>query len=120
MGVERLPQPTWSRPRQATGTTRSNDAPRRMNKPSFANSFSFGSEPLDRFACSARPVGSATASRMMDDPDGGATSEAITSWQPSMATGSAGVGAAIEVETHAVAVTTSTLIGNQAKPMNGR
>lgn len=57
---------------------------------------------------------------MTDDPDGGATSEAITSWQPSTATGSDGVAATVEVETHAVAVTTSTLIGNHAKPANDR
>ncbi|HEV3461987.1 MAG TPA: hypothetical protein VG413_08090 [Candidatus Dormibacteraeota bacterium] len=57
---------------------------------------------------------------MIDDPDGGTTSEAITSWQPSAATSSDGVGATVAVETHAVAVTTSTLIGNHAKLANGR
>jgi hypothetical protein len=56
---------------------------------------------------------------MIVDCDGGAASEAITSWQPSTAIGSDGVGDAVEVERHAVAFTTRTLIANHARLANG-
>ncbi len=74
-----LPQPTVTRPRQSAGTTRSNDAPRRKRRPSFAKRMAPEAVPPERLTCNARPVGSATRSKTMEKSDGGAEADAITS-----------------------------------------
>src|ERR1700694_1767807 len=89
-----------------------------MNSPSFANNLACGS--AFGFACKARPVGSATPPRMIDDCDGGAASEPITSWQPSTEIESDGVGDTVDVETHAEDVSARTLIAIHAERANGR
>ena len=91
-----------------------------MSNPSFANNFSFGSETPDGLACRARPVGRATLSRMMDDPDGGVASEAITSWQPKTETPSVGVGDTVDVETQPVMVRASTQMANHVRRANAQ
>jgi hypothetical protein len=87
-----------------------------MNSPSLANSVAWGSEY--GLACRARPVGRATAPRMIDDPDGGDASDPITSWHPSTEIESDGVGAAVGVDPHPVAVIASTLIASKARRAN--
>ena len=87
-----------------------------MNSPSFANNVAGGSEY--GLACRARPVGRATAVRMIDDSDGGDASDPITSWQPSTEIESDGVGDAVGVDPHPVAVIASTLITSEARRAN--
>jgi hypothetical protein len=89
-----------------------------MNSPSFANNVAWGSDC--RFACKARAVGRATTPRMIDEPDGGAVSEPITSWQPSTEIESDGVGDAVDVDPQSVAVMASTQIANEALRANAR
>jgi hypothetical protein len=57
---------------------------------------------------------------MIDDSDGGAASEPIPSWQPSTKIESDGEGDTVDVETHAVAVSTRLLIANHAWHANRR
>ena len=87
-----------------------------MNSPSFANKLAWGSE--FGLACRARPVGRATASRMIDDCDGGDASDPITSRQPSTEIESDGVGDAVGVDPHPVAVIASMLITSEARCAN--